>query len=449
MNITDKYIESLYQLSQNNLTNSDIRQAKKCVLDYLACTYLGAKEQAERIDAYIETFGKQNDGAKVLGFHKKVSVTHAAFLNGINSHVCELDDGHRFGMLHLAGPVISATLSMSQVKEVNGYDFLRGVVIGYEAAIRLAKIIQPQHKLNGFHATGTCGTIGAALGIASMLNYTKSEWKNVLSAAAASATGLLEVIDDGSELKPYNVGRAALEGTMAAITGKIGYLGPNDILGGKRGFFSTIHYDIDNNKIDEVLDSSEWLIHSIYLKPYAACRHCHAAIEAAYLVFKNNNIHLDEIEKIQIQTYGLAVYGHDHKNIPSVSSAKMSIPFSVATVLYNGNAGYRAFSNDLIHNDIILKLISKIEVIEDKELSKLVPNKRAAKATIITKENTFTEQVDYPKGEPESPITYDEVKEKLRDFMEVYGADHAYIDEILDCMESLECNFEKLLSCLI
>ena len=48
-------------------------------------------------------------------------------------------------------------------------DVLRGIIIGYEAAIRMGNCIQPGHRARGFHASGTVGTIGAAMGVAALL----------------------------------------------------------------------------------------------------------------------------------------------------------------------------------------------------------------------------------------------------------------------------------------
>lgn len=38
----------------------------------------------------------------------------------------------------------------------------------------------------------------------------------MLACAVSSAAGVLEIQEDASELKPYNVGRAAMDGVVAA-----------------------------------------------------------------------------------------------------------------------------------------------------------------------------------------------------------------------------------------
>ena len=47
----------------------------------------------------------------------------------------------------------------------------------------LGRSIQPYHKQQGFHATSTCGTIGAAMAVGTALGFSKEQLKNALSAA--------------------------------------------------------------------------------------------------------------------------------------------------------------------------------------------------------------------------------------------------------------------------
>lgn len=67
--------------------------------------------------------------------------------------------------------------------------------------------------------------------------------KNVLSAVTVSAHGTLKVLEDDSELKPYNVAQAAICAVLAASMGRVGFTGPKDVLSGKTGFFPLCRMD--------------------------------------------------------------------------------------------------------------------------------------------------------------------------------------------------------------
>lgn len=242
-NISEKFIDFIYELSQNEISEADFAQAQKCFADYIGVTIGGAKVSEERIRTYIES----NKGDyTVIGHHEKMSLNSAVMLNAYNSHVLELDDGHRVAMMHLAAPIFSGLISVGEKNGCTLREILKSAVIGYEVAVRLASAIQPSHKKNGFHATGTCGTVGSALAIASLLKYNKEEIMNVLCAAATSSAGLLEAITGKSEQKPYNIANAANVGVNAALFGKY-FCGPKDILGGERGFIKNMssEYNMD------------------------------------------------------------------------------------------------------------------------------------------------------------------------------------------------------------
>jgi 2-methylcitrate dehydratase PrpD len=111
----------------------------------------------------------------------------------------------------------------------------------------------------------------------------------------------------------------------------------------------------------------------------------------------------------------LAVGGHDHKDIQGVASAKLSTPFSVALALVKDQAGIDDFNHANIHDNVILGLCNKVEVVVNDELTSWSPQKRAAIVSITTTGgNRYSWEVDYPKGEPENPMSRSEVEAKYK-----------------------------------
>lgn len=413
INYTDKFIDDIYVLAQQNLPKDVIGRAKKCFLDYLGVTFAGSYISNEKSRKLLDSFGSAHEQATVIGLDCKASIQTASLINGLNSHIADFDDGVRFGMMHPGTPVISALLPIAETYKVSGADFLTSMVIGYEAAIRIARAIQPSHKEHGFHATGTCGTIGAAIGIASALKFSKKEMKNSLSAAATGAAGILKMIEDGSELKPFNVGHAAQTAISAAFLGRAGFNGPDDVLSGENGFLQ-IMADRHDISMLERLETDPLCIERIYMKPYAACRHSHAAIEAALKIKSRYDLIPEKINKIIIKTYLWAVAKHDHTEISGITSAKMSTPYSIAVALISGKADINEFMPERITDKNVLSLAQKVEIISDDNLTSLVPAKRAAIVEIITDSNDcYKEGVDFPRGEPENPINEKDLKDKF------------------------------------
>lgn len=412
MGQTRIFIEYLMDKAQS-IPDIVYEKARDCLCDYLAVAEAGAYANKERWMNYLEHTG--SGVAPVIGYGITTDCKTAALINGFNAHCLELDDGQRFAMIHLGGSIISALISVGAENYIDKKDLLKGIVVGYEAACRLSIGIQPSHKKSGFHTAGTCGTVGAAIAVATALKMSKRQLETVVSAAVTSAAGMLEIQEQASELKPYNIGRAAMDGLTAAYMGFTDFCGPNDILNGERGFIKLFSRECNPEKMVEMTDYYE--IERIYVKPYAACRHCHSAIEAALKIRKRIDIgakvDISKIDKVEVQTYYLAMKGHDHTEITGTSSAKLSMPYGVAAALVLGKADVSAFEQQNRTRRDILELTKKVVVIENPEFTEQSSRKRIAKVIVYLKDKGISEQIDFAKGDPENPMSRQEIIEKV------------------------------------
>lgn len=444
MNNTDIFINELYKLSQKEISPVGIRKVKECLIDYLGVTFAGA-EMLRKKGEHIIKFNNTTSGeVNPIGYTKKTSLFNAVLLNGMNAHIADLDDGVRQGSVHPGAPIFSTLIPLAQLGKINAQQFSKGVIVGYETAIRLASAIQPSHRNKGYHTTGTCGSIGAALAISTSLGHTKQQMKHTLSAVSTSSSGLLNVTKGASELKPFNAGQAAVSGLMAGIVANAGFIGSDDILTGDWGYLNMISDSVD----ESFFKSHHKLgIELVYLKPYAACRHSHPAIDAVLNLRNKHNINPDTVAKINVQTYALAIKGHDHITIDGITSAKMSTPFGVSVALRYGKADIEQFSTEMIKDVKNLELTKKVKVVLNEELNKLVPKKRPAFVEIVTLDGrTYTEQIDLAKGEPETPLTQDELHRKFISLAKFGGRDEEISKQILSHVWNLETEYQELLN---
>lgn len=424
MNETEKVLALITELQSEVIPAETVAFLKDCLLDYIGVSLAGAHDLKEKFHAYLKQLHSGESSAAIIGIEARTSPESAALLNGMAAHYFELDDGSRFGMVHIGAVVFSALLAVSELYEISAGDFLRGAWIGYEVTVRLAAGMQPGHKKRGFHATGTCGCVGAAAAIAVALGYGEKALADTLSAAAASASGLLEMIEDVSQLKPFNAGKAAQNAVIAARIGAAGFSGPLDPIGGKRGLLAATADGFDETWLRRDGDR-KYALFGIYRKPYASCRHCHSPVEAALALA--DSARPEEIEAVDVYTYGLAVFGHDHTEVSGVGAAKMSIPYSVAAALCLKTGGMAAMSETALRDEAIARLCKKVRVTEREEYSALVPAKRIAEVAIrLRSGETLRKTVVYPKGEPENPMSKTELKEKFRQLEAYAGKDEAY-----------------------
>lgn len=443
-NLTDLFIEAIKTFSLQQFSPMIYRQVRACLLDFLACSLAGQKYYSDRLADLIE--GVDETGpCSIIGVNGiKMPMQDTTLINGISAHAIELDDGHRIGMVHLAAPIISAITAVAEKENLSSKDIFYGIIIGYEVAIRLACCVQPGCKLKGYHATGTCGTLGTAMAIATALHFDTEQMKSALSAAITSAAGVLEMIEGDTEMKPFNAGRAAMDGVTAAYIGKARFKAPEDALGGKRGFLKVM---TDQPKLDFLtnFNNEKLMIETIYMKPYAACRHCHPSIEAALNIRKMEGFKIEDVKEIHVDTYKLAVAGHDHTIISGTNSAKMSIPYSLSVALCYGKAGLNEYTEEYISDEQVQRITQKVTIDDVDELTALCPQRRVAIVNVKTSADVYTQRVDFPKGEPENPLTKEELEEKFRSLAMYGGLSSQDCDELIQEIWKPEINLNKIL----
>ena len=427
MNITEGFIEGIVSKSLL-IPHNVMQQARKVMLDYLGVLVGGKKYLEEKHPDLIS------------------AAPSAAFLYGFAAHVLELDDGHRHGMIHLGASIVSAVLDVAKKEDLHSDGVLRGIVMGYEVAVRCARAVQPGHKERGYHVSGTCGTIGSAMGIAFACGYNTEQMKSTLACAVSSAARVLEIQEQASEMKPYNLGRAALAGEVASQVGKLAMPGPDDILGGKRGFLAAL---TDTPKPEFLTDFSnnDYAIMGIYQKVHAACRHCHPAIDATIDMRNDLDLKPDQIDKIEVHTYKLAVGSHDHTQIMGISSAKLSTPYAVALAIVKGRAGFVDYNEANLDDYWIKNLTRKVSVIEDENLTAQSPAVRGARVTIYLKDgNIYEAPCLYPKGEPEHPLKQEELEEKFRGLALYGGLTQKECDEVIEEIGKEKFSINKIMN---
>lgn len=426
MNISQKLLKSINEIQKEKIPKSIIDRATQSLLDYLAVTSAGAEFQKERLKKYINFSQPETGKFKAIGTRKNLALKETVFLNGLNAHALDFDDGTNSGIIHLGSPIFSVLISLSQQYEMKIDDMLKAAIIGYETSYTMAVSIQPGHKARGYHATGTCGILGATIAASYMLGFSEEERFQAFSAACVAASGMLKALDEGSELKPYNVAKTALLSLTAIQLAKSGFQGPSDPLGG-RGFFQMMTGK-ENIDLKPMMLDGTYAVMKSYTKPYASCRYTHPAVEAAIQL--RNKVNPEEVESINIKTYDLAVSGHDHTDIKGSYDAKMSIPYATAVALIYGKAGLQEFSEDTVENKTVLNLTKKIHVEADETLSAAFPHLQSAIVTIQTKRKSYEKRVDFPKGEPENPLTEEEFRKRYDALMEYAGIESAVSDKI-------------------
>ena len=444
MNLTDTFLQGIFSIKESPISTNVERLIRAYLIDTIGVALAGARDLAGKEQDLLSLMCDEKGNARPIGLQEYTSVSNAIFVNGLSSHFLELDDGVRYGVIHPSAPLFSALIPIAMAYQIDWSDFVKGAICGYEVSIRLAAAMQPSHYSRGFHPTATCCAPGVAVGVAVMLGWDNATIKDSFSAACISAAGTLKVLEDVSQLKPFNCANSAHNGYTAAMMAKAGFGGPNDVLSGDTGYLKMMS-DVYNDDI--LVGQRDFLyLEKIYQKPYASCRHTHPEIEACFKLRKDERFDLNNIHRVIVTTYKGVVGKHDFKDIHGESSARMSIPYSVAIALSTGKAGIAEFAEPYVSDRAILDLTQKVDIVPDEELSNLVPDKRVAVLEVIMNSgDILKEKVEYPKGEPENPLTQEESLTKFLSMADYAGFSYEKAMRIYEELtKSINPNFSIL-----
>ena len=278
------------------VTDSARTWAKHALMDWLACTIAGAREPLADILAE-ELLPGSAGPATVIARGRKAAVNDAALVNGAISHALDYDDVNRLMHGHPTVPVASAVLALGEARGASGADVLTAFIAGYEVECRLGDMCGDAHYENGFHATGTLGTFGAAAGAASLLGLDAERTAMALGIAASEAAGLK--INFGTMTKPLHVGKAAANGLLAARLAARGFTARPDAIEAPQGFAATQAPGFTPAPMRPDL-SAPFAVEENLFKYHAACYLTHSSIEAIRDLKRRYNLAADQATSITL-----------------------------------------------------------------------------------------------------------------------------------------------------
>jgi len=255
----------------------DIRELTgQCVLDWLAVTLAGSREDLSRIlvDEALEQGGRP--AASLIGFDIRVPAQQAALVNGSISHALDYDDVNLTMSGHPSAAIVASLLALAEGRGASGRDFIAAFVAGYEAICRIGALVAPGHYARGFHATATVGSFGAAAACARLLGLDADRTAIALGIAGTQAAGLKSMF--GTMCKPLHAGKAAQNGLIAATLAARGFTSRSDVLECAQGFAATQSPDFHPDRALAEPPRGYHLRDNLF-KYHAACYLTHAPIE--------------------------------------------------------------------------------------------------------------------------------------------------------------------------
>ena len=448
-------------IEQTDVTNREdfLSVARIAFLDYLASLAPAESEQAvQELARFIgakssissdvsrdmnssvlsgKVISEGNTGLAI----ENVSKADKALYYGFASHYLDFDDAQANLAGHFSTVLYSALLAVLEPTDT-WHDFLRAYIIGAELEGIIGSLINPAHRTQGWHSTGTVGVIGAAAAIGALRGLHGESLAQLLSLAATQSAGMF--FQSGTDGKPLHAGLAARNGVWAyellQYTSLTTSTKPFDP---ERGWFKTIgNITVTSNDIvshwlapGQLIDPGLWM----KVHPYCSAAICgaeaaetvaHRIYTSSSYVSKHYNVSPDAEEQGKRRLCATLVSSLwddiDRVTVhfpPGADAAlRYTVPttgregqFSIEYIVYQVLA-YGAVQDELFKIDTIDQSVrdymSRIERVYD--LPKVTQSERITKVTVTLKNGeTFTETVNNPKGSPKNPLTMEDIRIKL------------------------------------
>jgi 2-methylcitrate dehydratase PrpD len=388
---------------------ADRRRAALHVLDWVGCAAAGATTPpGMAMIAYGRTMPAGR--CRTVG-GMRLSSRDAALVNGAVGNVLEMDDFYRTAIVHPGPVVVPAALAVAEETDASADGLLGAVIHGFEAMIRVGRSVGSAHY-KYFHSTATCGVFGSAVAAGSLVGLDEERMLHAIGNAGTQASGLWQCRLEDSMSKQLHNGRAAQSGVIAAQLASHGFTGARLIFEGPLGFFRGMCPDGFPEKLLEGPDGP-WLIHGTSFKPWPACRHTHATIDAA-LAMRDRVLPRD-IDGIVIETYRDAIALCDNPSPRTPVEMKFSLQHACAVVLLRGRPALEHFDARASGDAELAALRAKVRVVGSDRYTKIYPAHLGTSVRIeLRNGETVGCDVSDPLGDPENSLTTEALCDKAR-----------------------------------
>jgi 2-methylcitrate dehydratase PrpD len=420
MAITQELARYCHRTNFNDLSEEVVDCAKYRFLDFISVACRGSKEDpSQTVYRFVKEMNK-GEGV-IVGTKERAPYLYAALANGTASHAIEMDDVHNEASLHPGVVVFPSVLAAGEMAGASGKSFIVAAVLGYEVITRLGRALGPENSYKrGFHPTGTCGPFASSVACSKMMGLQEEQILNAMGISGSQAAGSMEYLAQGAWTKPFHAGWAAHSGMVAALLSSKGFKGPTSILEGRDGFLHAYSDGSDPSKVLEGIGSTFQILRAS-VKPHACCRYMQPPIDAVLKIINENNLRPEQVKKIKVGVLKagaplIAEPIESKVNPQSIVDAQFSMPFGAAAAVLYGKAGLKEFQLSTIQSRPVREMMRKVECFIDPELDRTFPKQWRASAEILTEdEKRYSVTIEYPKGDPENPLSWEELIERFHD----------------------------------
>lgn len=416
-------IDFIERIRLDDIPDPAIRQARRCFLDLLACSFAGIPARSSEVARRFALSFHGAGEASLFGSTRRAPLPLAVFANATVCEALDADDGYNLVKGHPGAFLLPTVLALSERRAMSGEDALTALVLGYEIAMRAGRIVRM--VCPSYHGSGSWGGVGVAAVAARVLGLSASETAHALGAAEYHGTmapimrcvSLPGMVKDG-------VAWSAFGGISAALLARDGFTSTPSLFG-----------------VPEAAElagslGSEFLIGQLYFKPYCTCRWAQAPVIGALKVCREHSIAPEAIRRIRVETFAEAC-ALTRKFPETSEEAQYSVAYPIAVALLEGDCGPAQVLESALPNEPARSLMERMEFKVREDFQALFPARRFAEIVVETDAGSFSSGPVATHGDADAPISDAELEDKFRRYTAPYLTEGQQ-DELIRTVGQLE-----------
>jgi len=423
MEYTKKLANYAVDLKYEDLPQEAIHQAKLLTLHTLGVGLAACHtEQGKRAIALAKEMSGAKKESTILGDGSKVGCAQAGLVNGTITDSLDWEDCSWTG--HPSSGAVPAALAVGERLKSSGKDFLTSVVTGYELYERIAMAVQPGPDF-GWMTKGwglTSWVIyAAAVPAAKLMNLDKLQMENLIGIAGAlTPTINVQVHLTRTDFYHYQWGLCCMNGITSALIAESGISPLPDYLDGDTGYWVTMTDACKWDWLDKGL-GKDYLIMETYFKHWPTNMWINQPLDGIDSIMKKHNIGPEDVKEIIVSPEVESRMAYHPDGYKSLVDAEFSIPFCIATLMYDPEPGPNWYTEEKRNDPKILELAGKVKagkpyvtLRDNFELFRAGDYPKFTLEVTTNDGRTLIEEVPLPKGHPRNMMTNDEFADRFR-----------------------------------
>jgi len=404
-------------LDAGALPSHIVHAAKRCVLDGVGVALAGAGTPwVERV-LMVARAQEAHPRARVFGHPDRLSAPLAALVNGTAVHALDYDDDP--AACHIGAVVIPAALAAAERVGAAPMRFLTAVIAGYDVTTRVAEGVDSDLLyLRGYHPTAVCGVFGAAAAVAYVLGLDAELTTQALGIAGSFASGNQEFLAEGAMTKRLQAGKASHDGVIAAQLAEAGLTGPRTVLDGRYGLWRYTE-SLDAARFTRAL-GTRWAVGEVFVKEHASCLGNAPVLDRVLDLMATDRLRPDDVAEIRlgVRASTLTMIGEPREvriRPQTMLDAQMSLPFSLAVAMIDGEAGIAQFTPERLHDPVVLAIAERIHAYAHPDLASAKAGDLTSYLDLWTRDGRhYQERLITYRGHPDNPMSDQEMETKFR-----------------------------------